>query len=78
MEEVLKFAENEIIHDIKKCHSHDQMIKTVAEELFSNKFNITRVAFLMAFVKKWIEAHPETKYEIYEDFFHAMYFHLKL
>lgn len=77
MEEVLQFAENEIIQNIKKCRSHKQMIKTVAEELFSDKFNVTRIAFFMAFVKKWIETYPETKIEIYEDFFQAMYFHLK-
>lgn len=78
MEAVLQFAENEIIHNVNQCHSHDQMVKTVAEELFSDKFNVTRIAFFMAFVEKWIEAHPETKYEIYEDFFKTMYFYLKL
>lgn len=78
MEEVLQFAKEEIIQEVEKCQSHDQMIKKIAEELFSDKFNVTRIAFFMAFVEKWIEAHPETKHLIYEDFFKAMYFHLKL
>lgn len=78
MEEVLRFAEKEIIQNVKECPTNDQMIKKIAEEIFSDKFNVTRIAFFMAFIAKWIEAHPETKHEIYEDFFKTMYFYLKL
>lgn len=77
MEDILKTSEKEITQLVKQCEFHNQIIKYISEELFSDKINLIRIAYLLAFVKKLVEKYPDQKHALYEDVFNSIYSYIK-
>lgn len=71
----MEFSEKEITHLAKECKP--EAIKYVGVEMFSDKINLYRIAFFLAFAQKVIKENPLNKHEIYEDVFKAIYSFIK-
>lgn len=77
MEEVLRFAGEDIEKLVKECEVGENLIKDVATELFADKINVTRIAFLIAFTEKLIQHYSHAKETILTDLFSNIYKNIK-
>lgn len=78
MEEVLCFARVKIEEMVKECDSNRDTINVIAKEMFSDKMNINRIAFFLAFAKLFMEQNPHMTDDVYRDVFLSLYNHMKL
>lgn len=77
MEEVMQVYGENISELVRQYKSIKNVIEGIAQEMFSDKINVTRIAFFLAFAQKALEECPKEAETIYEDVFHSLYRNIK-
>lgn len=79
MEKILKSDLYPLVVSTSKEYVYEKgSIRIIAHEMFSDRFNIVRIAFFLLFIEKVVEFNYSKKSDIYQEVFECLYQYLKL